>query len=92
MMFMMPIPPTSNEIDAIAARSPDITRVVLVAACAISVWFRTVKSSSPPFNLCDSRMIDATSSCAGAMSAADAALARICPIRTLPLSRVCAVV
>ena len=37
MMFMMPIPPTTSEIDAIAANKPDMTRVVLVIAAANSV-------------------------------------------------------
>ena len=92
MMFMMPMPPTSSEIDAIAASSPDITFVVLDAAVAISVWLRTVKSSSAPLSLCASRMIPLISSCASVIADASAALARICPMRTLPLSRFCAVV
>ena len=37
MMFMMPMPPTSSEIDAIAASSSVITRVLLSAAVARSV-------------------------------------------------------
>jgi hypothetical protein len=37
MMFMMPIPPTISDTEAIAASNPDITDVVLVAALAISV-------------------------------------------------------
>ena len=36
MMFMMPIPPTSSEIEAIDARSSVITFVLLAAACARS--------------------------------------------------------
>ena len=45
MMFMMPMPPTSSEMLAIAASSSVITSVVPDAACARSVWFLTVKSS-----------------------------------------------
>jgi hypothetical protein len=37
MMFMMPMPPTSSEIDAIAASNADIVRVVLVIARVISI-------------------------------------------------------
>ena len=37
MMFMMPMPPTSSEIDAIAAIRSVITRVLLSAAVARSV-------------------------------------------------------
>jgi len=43
MMFMMP--PTKSDIDAIAARGPDITLVVLVAARPISVWLRTLRGA-----------------------------------------------
>ena len=55
MMFMMPMPPTSSEIEAMAASSSVITCVVLVAASAISVWLRTVKSSVSPLELCATR-------------------------------------
>ena len=37
MMFMMPMPPTRSEIDAIAAKSADIVRVVLFIAWVISI-------------------------------------------------------
>jgi len=37
MMFMMPMPPTRSEIDAIAASSAYIVRVVLVIARVISI-------------------------------------------------------
>ena len=37
MMFMMPMPPTIRDTDAMAASNPLITDVVLVAALAISV-------------------------------------------------------
>ena len=36
MMFMIPMPPTTSDTKAIAARSPVITSVVAVAAAAIS--------------------------------------------------------
>ena len=47
-MFMMPIPPTSSEIDAIAASSCDITWLAMSDASNISLMLRTVKSSSSP--------------------------------------------
>ena len=46
MMFMMPIPPTSSETDAIAARSMPMTWVACSRASIIWVRFRTVKSFS----------------------------------------------
>ena len=48
MMFMMPIPPTTNETLAIAPNNKVITFEVAVAVSAISCWLRTVKSSSRP--------------------------------------------
>ena len=46
MMFMIPIPPTSNDIDATAASSSVMASLALSEACAISLRLRTVKSSS----------------------------------------------
>ena len=46
MMFMMPMPPTSREIEPIAANikvSPDVIELTIVSA---SFWERTAKSSS----------------------------------------------
>jgi hypothetical protein len=48
MMFMMPMPPTTKEIAAIAPSSILMTRVVEASASAIAVRLRTVKSSSCP--------------------------------------------
>ncbi len=48
MMFMIPIPPTINEMTATPASSAVIVSVVAVAVAAISSWVRTVKSSSRP--------------------------------------------
>jgi hypothetical protein len=45
-VFMIPMPPTSSEIDAMAARSCDITRLVMSDASNISRMLRSVKSSS----------------------------------------------
>jgi len=46
MMFMMPMPPTSSDTQAMAARSSAITREACSAVCIICVRLRTVKSSS----------------------------------------------
>ena len=46
MMFMIPMPPTSSEIDATDSSSIVITAVALSDAAAISLRLRTVKSSS----------------------------------------------
>jgi hypothetical protein len=92
MMFMMPMPPTTSDIDAIAASRPDITDVVLVAAAAISVWLRTVKSSGESPSLCVLRMMSEISDCAAGMSPGENVLTRIWPSLTFPLSRFCAVV
>ena len=54
---------------------------------------RTVKSSSASCaSLCDSRMIALISASAAGMSPGPKVLTRICPMRTRPLSRLCAVV
>ena len=45
-MFMMPMPPTSSEIDATVARSSAITRLLPSAAAAIWLRLRTEKSAS----------------------------------------------
>jgi hypothetical protein len=47
-MFMIPIPPTSREMDATQSSSIAITRLALSWAIAISFRLRTVKSSSAP--------------------------------------------
>jgi len=63
MMFMIPIPPTSRDMLAIAARSSVITSVVPCAASARSDWLRTVKSASSQLaRPWDSRMIAVISS------------------------------
>ena len=46
MMFMIPIPPTIRDMEAIAPSSRDMTRVVEAMALAISVMLRTLKSGS----------------------------------------------
>ena len=48
MMFMMPMPPTSSEMLAMEASRMVSTWVVSWAVLAMSVWLRTVKSSSSP--------------------------------------------
>ena len=48
MMFMMPMPPTSSEMLAMEASRMVSTLVVSSAVLAMSVWLRTVKSSSSP--------------------------------------------
>ncbi len=78
MMFMIPIPPTRSEMLAIAARRSVITSVVAVAVSARSVWSRIVKSSaSPSVSSWLSRMMARASASAEAISAREAALARI---------------
>ena len=47
-MFMMPMPPTSSEIEATVARSADITWLLLSCASAIWLRLRTLKSLSWP--------------------------------------------
>ena len=47
-MFMMPMPPTSSEIDATVASSSAMIRLLPSAACAISLRLRTSKSLSWP--------------------------------------------
>jgi hypothetical protein len=72
MMFMIPMPPTSSEIDAIAASSSDMTSVVPCAASASWSWLRMVKSSSSAVpSACDSRMIARISCCAAGRSSAE---------------------
>ena len=93
MMFMMPMPPTTSEIDAIAASRPVITDVVLVAAAAMAVWSRTVKSSaSLEPSWCDSRMSTESSWMAAGICSGELVLARIWPRKLRPARRSCAVV
>ena len=92
MMFMMPMPPTSSEIEAIAASNIVITFVLLAAVWARSFWFLTVKSSLVPSVLCASRKIEVISSSAGAMSCELLVPARIWGMKLRPDSAVDAVV
>ena len=48
MMFMMPMPPTTSEIAAVAASSQVSVCCAAVRACTISATFRTRKSSCSP--------------------------------------------
>ena len=48
MMFMMPMPPTSSETDAIAATRVAKARVEVSLICSTSARFSTEKSSSWP--------------------------------------------
>jgi len=49
MIFIMPIPPTNKETDAIEPNTIDITLAAPVATSASAVKLRTVKSFSLPF-------------------------------------------
>ncbi len=48
MMFIIPMPPTTSDTNAIAASKYVIVLDCSVAMSAISCWLRTVKSSSCP--------------------------------------------
>ncbi len=93
MMFMIPIPPTTSEMLAIAASSIVITCVVPCAAAAISLWLRTVKSSgSFGASRCEARRIARISSCAAGISSGENVLARIWGMKARPARRVRTVV
>jgi len=89
MMFMMPMPPTSSEMLAMEASSMVKTLEVSWAVAAMSVWLRTVKSSSPPSGIrWASRMIAVTSAWADSICSSETARTRIWLTCTWPLRRV----
>jgi len=78
MIFMIPMPPTRRETEAMAPSSSDMTRVDCSAAWSIWVRLRIVKSNSP-FGLIRCRCLRSSVICRSArsMSAAEPALMRM---------------
>ena len=74
MMFMIPIPPTSSEIEAAEASSTDSVREVSSAVAAISCCERIMKSESwPGWSRCRWRRSASISFCASSTAPRDTA-------------------